>query len=355
MAHRFSRREFLGKSALASAMTTAAAAFGAGTAKASPAMPQHIQGRHFGEVSAGELLAMPTRILGRTEARVSVIAFGCGSRLMMYGNDDAAVEALNLALDSGISYLDTAYGYGEGRSEAWVGQVAKTRRKEFFLATKIEPRDGDTARRILEGSLKRLQTDQIDLIHVHALHDREDLAKVEATNGVLNALYKLREEKVTRFIGITSHYDPAVLKIALERHDFDCVQMALNAALQGMTTGSHRMVLNPAMQGSFQQIALPVARKKNLGILAMKVMGQEALVGTGSGKSNAAKLLQYALSLPVASAVVGMPSHEIIRKNAAWARSFEPMPRKEMQEFSRRMAHANKLALDRKFFNHIDA
>jgi uncharacterized protein len=272
----------------------------------------------------------------------------------MYHTEEAAVAAINLALDSGISYLDTAYGYGEGKSESWVGQVAKTRRKEFFLATKIEPRDGATARRILEGSLKRLQTDQIDLIHVHALMDEDDLAKIEAKDGVLNALYKMRDEKLTRFVGITCHNDPAVLKTALERHDFDCTQMALNAALQGMKGGEHGMVLNPAFTTSFEQVALPVARKKNLGILAMKVTGQEMLVGTGADKGAMEKLLQYALSLPVATAVVGMPSHEMIRQNAEFARNFEPMPADEMRDFSRRIAGAHKLALDSKFREHVD-
>src|SRR5947208_1026921 len=306
MSNRFSRREFLEKSALAGLATAALGSEGA-AAK-----------------------SMPTRVLGKTGARVSILAFGCGSRLDMYRTEEAGVEAINLALDSGISYLDTAYGYGEGKSESWVGQVAKTRRKEFFLATKIEPRDGDTARRILEGSLKRLQTDQIDLIHVHALMGPDDLAKIEAQNGVLNALYKMRDEKLTRFVGITCHHDPAVLKTALERHDFDCVQLALNAALQGMTGGEHGMVLNSAIKTSFEQLALPVARKKNLGILAMKITGQEMLVGTGADKSDMEKLLQYALSLPVAAAVVGMPSHDMIRQNVQLARNFQFMPEEEM-------------------------
>ena len=330
MSNRFSRREFLEKSALAGLATAALGSEGA-AAK-----------------------SMPTRVLGKTGVRVSVLAFGCGSRLDMYRTEEAAVEAINLALDSGISYLDTAYGYGEGRSESWVGQVAKTRRKEFFLATKIEPREGDTARRILEGSLKRLQTDQIDLIHVHALEGPDDLAKIEARDGVLKALYKMRDEKLTRFVGITCHHDPAVLKTALERHDFDCVQMALNAALQGMTGGEHGMVLNPAIKTSFEHVALPVAQKKNLGILAMKVTGQEMLVGTGADKSNMDKLLQYALSLPVATAVVGMPAHDMIRQNAELARNFQPMPAEEMRDFSRRMAAAHKLALDLKFREHVD-
>ena len=330
MSNRFSRREFLEKSALAGLAVTTLGSEGA-AAK-----------------------SMPTRVLGKTGVRVSVLAFGCGSRLDMYRTEEAAVEAINLALDSGISYLDTAYGYGQGKSESLVVQVAKTRRKEFFLATKIEPRDGSTARRILEGSLKRLETDQIDLIHVHALMGADDLAKIEAKDGVLNALYKMRDEKLTRFVGITCHDDPAVLKTALERHDFDCVQMALNAALQGMTGGEHGMVLNPAIKTSFEQVALPVARSKNLGILAMKVTGQEMLVGTGAEKSGMEKLLQYALSLPVATAVVGMPNHEMIRQNAEFARNFQPMPSSEMRDFSSHIAGAHKLALDLKFREHVD-
>jgi len=330
MANRYSRRKFLEDSALAG---LAAAALGADAAAASP---------------------MPTRVLGKTGARVSILALGCGSRLLMYKTEDAAVAAINVALDSGITYLDTAYGYGEGRSEGWVGQVAKTRRKEFFLATKIEPRDGDTARRILEGSLKRLQTSQIDLIHVHALMGADDLAQIEAKDGVLNALYKMRDEKLTRFVGITCHNDPEVLKTALERHDFDCVQMALNAAKQGMRDGEHGMVPNPAIHTSFEQVALPVARQKNLGILAMKIMGQEALIGSGPDKGSVAKLLQYSWSLPVAAAVVGMPNHDMIRQNAQLARNFTPMSEGEMRDFSRGVAGANKLALDLKFRHHVD-
>jgi len=331
MANRYSRREFLEKSSLAG---LAAAALGSEAAAANP---------------------MPTRVLGKTGARVSILALGCGSRLLSYRTDEAAVEAINAALDSGITYLDTAYGYGDGRSESWVGQVTKSRRKEFFLATKIEPRDGDTARRILEGSLKRLQTSQIDLIHVHALMDAADLAKIEADDGVLNALYKMRDEKLTRFVGITCHNDPEVLKTALERHDFDCVQMALNAARQGMKGGEHGMVPNPSFPTSFQQVALPVARRKNLGILAMKIMGQEALIGSGPDKGSAPKLLQYSWSLPVAAAVVGMPSLAMIRQNALLARNFEPMPEEEMRDFSDRMAGANKAALDLRFRDHLDS
>src|SRR5437660_7191232 len=203
---------------------------------------------------------------------------GGGSRFLSYKDEDKALEALNLALDSGITYMDTAYAYGNGLSETRVGKVMKTRRKDVFLATKVPERNGDKARAIVEGSLKRLQTDQVDLVHIHMLTTEEDLANIEAKDGVLNTLMKLRDEKLTRFIGITGHTDPFVLKPALEPHDSDCMQMALNAALVGMKNGQGGMVPNPAMKPSFETIALPVARKKNMGVIAMKVFAQEALI-----------------------------------------------------------------------------
>lgn len=298
---------------------------------------------------------LPTRVLGRTGQRVTILAMGCGSRLLSYNDEEKAVEALNLALDLGIGYLDTAQNYGSGRSETWVGKVMKDRRKGVFLATKIGVRKSDEAMRNMEASLKRLNTDHLDLVHIHALRDENDLEQIEAQSGVLQALYKMRDQKMTRFIGITCHYDPAVLKMALERHDFDCTQMALNAALQGFTNGPKGMIVNPAMKPSFETIALPVAKKKNLGVIAMKVAGQDELLGESAGKSRIEKLLQYSLSLPMTAAVVGMPKVEYVRQNVELARAFKPMPKNEMEGLSRRMSDAYKAALDRKFEHHIDA
>lgn len=298
---------------------------------------------------------LPTRVLGRTGVRVSILALGCGSRLLSYEDEERAVEAINLALDLGITYLDTAQGYGNGRSETWVGKVMKHRRKGVFLATKIQTRKGDEALRNMEASLKRLNTDQVDLAHIHALRGPEDVEQLETSDGVLQALYKIRDQKMARFIGVTSHFDPAALKLALERHDFDCTQMALNAALQGFTSGSGKMVLNPSMKPSFETVALPAAKKKNLGVIAMKVAGQDELLGDSAGKSRIEKLLQYSLSLPVTVAVVGMPKLEYVRQNTELARSFKPMPKGEREDLSRRMSDAYKAALDRKFADHIDA
>jgi len=326
---RISRRSFLGTTAF-------------GTLAANAALGAEI----------GKTGALPKRTLGRTGARVSILAMGGGSRFLMYKEEDKALQALNRAFDLGITYMDTAYGYGNGLSETRVGKVMAVRRKKdgIFLATKIEARKGDEAARVIEGSLKRLQTDQIDLIHIHSLEDEADLAQIEAKDGILNRLLKLRDEKVTRFVGITCHNDPTVLATALARHDFDCTQMALNAAMVGMKSG-HGMEINEAMKTSFETVALPVANRKKMGVIAMKVFAQEGLIGQAPSE----KLLYYSLSLPVSLAVAGMPSLDFIEQNVGLARAFKPLAKSEMQEMSGRLAAKNKMALDLRFAHHIDA
>jgi predicted aldo/keto reductase-like oxidoreductase len=294
---------------------------------------------------------MPTRVLGKTGARVSVLGFGCGSRLLSYSDEAKAAEALNRGIELGITYLDTAFGYGSGKSESWVGGVIKGRRQGLWITTKVQDRKADAAMRTVEGSLKRLGTDRIDLIHIHGLGDAADLAQAEANDGVLKALYKLREQKVTRFIGVTSHSDPVALKTALERHDFDCTQMALNAALSGMTNGRGRMIMNRTLPASFEHQALPVALKKKMGITAMKVYAQEGLVGTAPLN----KLLSYSLSLPVAAAVVGMPQLEQIDENVKLAKAFKPLSAPEMRDLSGKLSREHKARLDAFFATHIDA
>lgn len=294
---------------------------------------------------------MPTRVLGKTGARVSVLGFGCGSRLLSYNEEAKAAEALNRGIELGITYLDTAYGYGSGKSESWVGGVIKGRRQGLWITTKVQDRKADAALRTVEGSLKRLGTDRLDLIHIHALGDAADLAQIEAPDGVLKALYQLREQKVTRFIGVTCHSDPVTLKSALERHDFDCTQMALNAALSGMANGRGRMIMNRTLPASFEHQALPVALKKKMGITAMKVYAQEGLVGAAPLD----KLLSYALTLPVAAAVVGMPQLHHIDENVKMAKAFKPLSTPEMRDISGKLSKEHKARLDAFFATHIDA
>jgi predicted aldo/keto reductase-like oxidoreductase len=295
---------------------------------------------------------LPARSLGKTGARVSILAMGAGSRFLMYKDEDEALEAAKQALDAGITYVDTSDDYGQNHlSERRIGKALKGRRQGIFLATKLSSRDGAESRRIVEESLRALQVDQVDLIHIHSLTSEDDLASIEAKGGVLEQLMKMRDEKLMRFVGITSHTDPAVLRTALERHDFDCTQMALNGARTGMKSGKGGMVPNPDITTSFETTALPVAAKKNMGVIAMKVFAQDALVGHAQPE----KLLRYSLSLPVATAVVGMPKLEYITANVQVAKNFQPLSRSEMKQISGALTAMKKAELDRFFSSHVDA
>ena len=291
----------------------------------------------FKDVAQASTAPLPSRTLGHTGAKVSILAFGCGSRFLMYEEEDKALAALNHAIDLGITYVDTAYAYGDGKSESRVGKVMASRRKDVWLATKIPDRTRDEFMRRLEGSLKRLQTDHVDLLHIHSLGKPEDLTKIEAPDGALKGLLEAREQKMTRAIGMTSHTSGEVMAQAIERHDLDCVQMALNAS----------------RNGRFEELALPAANKKNLGVIAMKITGQEFLLGKGAGKSDINGLLRYSMSLPVTTAVVGMPQIEMLEHNVEIARTFSPYSEQEMERM-RKDVSPSREGLEHNLTGHWD-
>jgi aryl-alcohol dehydrogenase-like predicted oxidoreductase len=280
--------------------------------------------------------AMPRRTLGRTGASVPILAMGCGSRFLMYPAEQATA-VLEKALGLGINYFDTAIDYGAGESETRVGRLMATRRNDVFLATKVptRARTRDAALKEVEASLKRLQTDHVDLLHLHSLGKEDDLAKIEAAGGALKALYELRDQKVARFIGMTSHTDGAVMAQAIEHNDLDCVQMAMN----------------PARVLQFEDKALPAARKKDLGVILMKVTGQERLLGANG--ADPAALLRYAWTLPVSTVVCGMPKLEFLDANVASARAFTPMPAAEVDALRTQLA-GRQIALEQFFAHHHD-
>jgi uncharacterized protein len=280
---------------------------------------------------------LPTRTLGRTGANVSILAFGCGSRFLRYEDETEALAILNHAIDQGITYLDTAYAYGDGKSESRVGKVMATRRKDVWLATKIPDRTRDDFMRRFEASLTRLQTDHVDLLHIHSLGRAEDLAKIEAPDGALKGLLEARAQKMARAIGMTSHTSGEVMAQAIQRHDLDCVQMALNAS----------------QNGRFEELALPAAHAKNLGVIAMKVTGQEFLLGDSGGKGNIDSLLRYSLSLPVTAAVVGMPRKEMLDHNISQARAFTAFPEPEMDRL-RKNLQPSREGLEKNLSGHHD-
>ena len=212
MKWRWSRRDFLKSTAALMALGAADGALGASPSQS----------------------ALPKRRLGKTGEMVSCIGFGSGTRFCSIQDEDAAQALLERAFALGINYFDTAGSYTrrplERLSEKRLGEFSKRRRKEIFIATKIDPRDRDGALRSVETSLKFLQTDYLDLIQIHSLSDLNDLDRIGSPHGVLAAIQQLKQQRVVRFIGITGHNDGLAMTEALRRHDFDTVLMALNAA-----------------------------------------------------------------------------------------------------------------------------
>jgi aryl-alcohol dehydrogenase-like predicted oxidoreductase len=313
MKTRWSRREFL-------KTTTAAVVLGAA------------------EQSWGAASSLSKRRLGKTGEMVSCIGFGSGSRFCSIENEDAAQALLEKAFDFGINYFDSAGSYTrrpiERLSEKRLGEFLKARRKEIFLATKIDPRDRDGALRSVETSLKYLQSDYVDLIQIHSLNNLDDLDRIGKPDGVLAAIQELKKQKVVRFIGITGHNDGAAMAEALRRHNFDTVLMSLNAAQSANPVAQRKMEPIPA----FEQSALPVALQKNVGILSMKVMGQGMLVGSGAGRASPAELLQFNLSQPVASVIIGCEQLAPLEQNVQAALNFTPMSEGGKQKLQEKVA-----------------
>jgi uncharacterized protein len=266
--------------------------------------------------SSHVVLKLPQRPLGKTGEKVSALALGgvIGMQLPPAAGHDPAALA-ETALDLGITYFDTAPSYNDGQSETNYGQVLARRRKEAFLATKTGDRTYDGTLRSVEQSLKRLQTDRVDLIQIHGISPTEDLDAWEKPTGVLTALRKLRDQKVTRFIGLTGHDSAARLRDAIERYEFDTLLTTLNPV---------------SRRKPFRDDLLPTANRKQMGVIAMKVMGGgNGCLVTGNplkkvlrpyhdetaGQVSPALLIRYTLSLPVSVAVIGVASIEQLKAN----------------------------------------
>jgi predicted aldo/keto reductase-like oxidoreductase len=281
---------------------------------------------------------IPKRILGKTGLQISQLTFGCGSRFVNgYPDDQKALEVLELVFKHGVNYFDTAHSYGEGESERRLGLFIKGRRDKLFVATKLEARDSDGFMRQFELSLKRLQATYVDVLHIHGIENEDDLEKIFQKEGILKRLSQIKEQKAARFIGFSCHSDGAVAKKAIDQFDFDCCMLQLNAG----------------KIGRFEEEALPVARKKNMGILAMKATAQEKLLGDGPGKSKIEALLQYSWSLPIAAVNLGMPTLDMVRQNIGLAQNFKPMAMAEKEQLQAALV-SSRPDLERFFRSHRD-
>jgi aryl-alcohol dehydrogenase-like predicted oxidoreductase len=264
--------------------------------------------------------AMPARDLGRTGFRVGLFSLGGQAAIEQPDNEAKAVAIVERALDLGVNYIDTSARYGgEARwSERYIGQVMKRRRREAFLATKTHDRTRDGSLRVLEKSLKLLQTDHVDLWQLHAMSTMADVDAVFAPGGAIEAFEKARSEKLVRFLGITGHTDPDVLAAAIGRFPFDTVLMAVNAA------DPHHL--------PFQKTLLPLAVEKKMGIIGMKIPARGRLLAA----LTMPEAMRYVLSLPVSTVIVGVDSVTQLEENVEIARGFTPLGPQQLAALERK-------------------
>jgi len=258
---------------------------------------------------------IPTRVLGRTQQRVSILCLG-GWHIGAAQDKNEAIRIMHAAIDQGITFFDNAWDYHNGRSEEWMGEALASggRRDKVFLMTKNCERDYAGSMRNLEDSLRRMRTDRLDLWQFHEMvYDSDPDWVIE--KGGLKAALEARQAGKVRYIGFTGHKDPRIhLKMLAKDHPWDTAQMPIN-------------VLD-AHYRSFQKEVVPVCLKKSVGVIGMKSLAGGAPRGripTATGVS-ARDSIRYALSLPVSSLVVGIQSMEDLKQDVEIARGFQPMP-----------------------------
>jgi hypothetical protein len=311
------RREFMGTFATISVAGPAGLSFGL----------QELSGNEPVIVKSG----IPKRVLGKTGVEIPALVIGGVAGMALKPTSDFhPAELANAALDAGITYFDTAPSYANGQSELNYGEIIATRRKEIFLTSKTLSRTYDGTMRDIEASLKRLQTDHVDLYQVHSVTDKEDITLWGKSDGMLKAFHKLRDEKVIRFMGVTGHESAEAMNRAIEMYEFDTILTTFNPVLR---------------RKPFRESVLQNAKNKNMGIIAMKVMGGGGgALAKGNPAVNvngnwywdetrhqvdASMLIRYALGLQVSCAVIGMKSLKELEINVSAARDMKPLTKEE--------------------------
>lgn len=278
-------------------------------------------------------LQIPSRPLGRTGAAVSALGLG-GHHVGQIPNQRHAIDLVHRAIDAGITFLDNAWEYHEGRSEVIMGKALAGRRDRVFLMTKVctHGRDKREAMRQLEQSLQRLKTDYLDLWQIHECVYFNDPRRHFAPDGVVEALVQAKRQGKVRFIGFTGHKDPAIhLEMLSYDFPFDTCQLPLNCF--------------DASFRSFEVQVLPELLRLGIAPLGMKSLSGDARQVKQKVVS-AEEALRYAMSLPVATTISGIDSLTVLRRNLKVAQGFTPMSARDMAALRRRV---REQALDGRF------
>ena len=257
---------------------------------------------------------LPVTVLGKTGVTIPRMVIGLGSRFMA-ADEKTGLEILHAAFENGFYYWDTASIYKNDTqySEERIGKILPGIRKNIFLSTKVGERKADEAMRTIETSLKRLQTDYIDLLQLHSITTEEEVRKFGNTGGVYPLVKKLKEQGVVRHIGFTGHTSASAMKLAAEMYDFDTMLIAMNHQQKGE---------------KFEENPVPYAASKGMGVLGMKTIRPRETVTS----LNPDDLIRYALSLKdVTAVVVGIDNKELIAENATILKKFKPFDEEKMK------------------------
>jgi len=272
-------------------------------------------------MSTGEI---PRRPFGRHRDLVSALGLG-GYHVGAVGTEREAVRLVHAAIDGGVTFLDNAWEYHDGKSEIRMGKAIRDRRLQVFLMTKVctHGRDAKTAMRQLEQSLRRLHTDYLDLWQIHECAYYNDPERHFAKGGVVEALDRARKEGKVRYVGFTGHKDPEIhLEMLSYKYPFDSCQLPLNGF--------------DATFRSFEQLVLPELIKQRIAVLGMKSFGAGEAVKHKA--VTPAEALRYAMSLPVTTTISGMDSMRVLRQNMKIAQGFRPMTESQMQAYRKKLA-----------------
>jgi len=275
-------------------------------------------------------MEMPMRTLGRTGVKVSVIGLGGWHLGFKYIDEELSIRMIRHAIDNGINFMDNCWDYNDGASEKRMGKALKDGyRDRVFLMTKIDGRTKKDAAKQLDESLERMQTDHIDLVQHHEILRFEDPHRIFDEQGANAALIEARDAGKISFIGFTGHKDPHIhlhmLEVAKENgFEFDTVQMPLNVM--------------DAHYRSFEKMVLPELVEQNIGVLAMKTLGNRMILE--SKTVTPIECLQYAINLPTSVVITGCESMRDIEQALTAARTFKPMSDEEVGSLLSKTAKA---------------
>lgn len=269
---------------------------------------------------------MPERVLGRTGVRVPILGLGCGNTntpLSQEGKEGEAVAMIERALKLGIRYFDTASNYGA--SEAYLGKALRPHRSKVFLASKTFELSRDGVWRELERSLKRLNTDFLDLWQLHRVSFSEQLEAIFSPSGAMKAIEEAQQQKLVRFFGITGDHEPDIMVEALRRYPFDTALIPVNSAEKHFPRPYFTAVTE-------------ITRERNIGVIAMKVPAYGKFFQRG-GFIGTEQAIGYALSQPgVHCCVISANDMKQLEENVKAARAFEQLTDMQLAELEHRTA-----------------